>query len=115
MSNPIEIYKEAVGDTEQQETQKQAAQKQAEVNQKNIEAWHLWNSIPQTQMFRAIMQDVRNKLSVGCAQNVCNVPQVTDTWIRARQVEIAMLDEILLRTMINGELKTELFAPQQKA
>ena len=112
MSNPIELYNEAIGNNEQQETEKQSAKKQVELNQKNIEAWHLWNQLPQTHLFRSILVGIRNKISVGCAQNVANVPQVNDAWIRARQVEIALLDDILMRTMSTGELKTELFSPQ---
>lgn len=111
MSNTLQVYKEAIGDVID-EKQKEAQRLALEAAQKNIEAWAMWREIPQTKMFLEVLTQTRQKLSVGVSANTTHVPDVHENWIRARLVEIALIDEILGRTVQNGELRNEMFQPQ---
>ena len=109
MKSPIEIYKQSTGAEVAQETEAQQKQKQqeADVEQKNLEAYALWRQNPQTQRFMTALIEAKEKLTIYCAQSVTLVPQVNNDWIRARQVEIASLNEIITNTCNNGTFRAD--------
>jgi hypothetical protein len=114
--NIVKVYNEAVGGKPESDENIKARQAEAEASQKNIEAWGHWQRHAQTQVFIAKLNDVRNKMSVAVAHYGANVPDVSEHFIRARLAEIALLDEIIMRTVKTGELKKEMFevaAPAQ--
>lgn len=108
MSSPQNILKKSYGETEESPEVLKQKQQDAELEQKNIEAWARWKTDPQTQRLINILTATKAVLSTQIGAVAAQVPGVSNDYLRARLVEINVIDDLLTNTFNNGNFRAEI-------